>query len=64
MDEWMGWWVGGWVGGWVGWMVLFDLIRYVLVNNFSVMSDGSCWVEPVLSSDKCALLKVTTQRRR
>ena len=28
---------------------LFDLILYVPVNNLSVMSDGSSWVEPVLS---------------
>ena len=30
---------------------LFDLILYVPVNNLSVMSDGSSWVEPVLSKD-------------
>ena len=36
----------------------FDLILYVPVNNFSVIS------EPVLSKDKCVLLKDTTQRRR
>ena len=40
---------------------LFDLILYVWVNNFSVMSDRSSWVEPVLSKDKCGLLKDTTQ---
>ena len=39
---------------------LFDLILYVPVNNFSVMWDGSSWVEPVLGKDKCVLLKVTT----
>ena len=31
---------------------LFDLILYVPVNNFSVMSDKSSWVEPVLSKDQ------------
>ena len=36
-------WMDGWVdlsgvGGGDGWMVLLDLIHYVLVNNFSVMS--------------------------
>ena len=40
---------------------LFDLILYAPVNNFSVMSDGTSWVEPVLSKDKCVLLKDTTQ---
>ena len=40
---------------------LFDLILYVPVNNFSVMSDRSSWVEPVLSKDKCVLLKETTR---
>ena len=30
-------------------LVLFDLILYIPVNNFSVMSDGSFWVEPVLN---------------
>ena len=43
---------------------LFDLIPYVPVNNFSVMSDGSSWVEPVLSKDQCVLLKNTTQWRQ
>ena len=38
---------------------LFDLIPYVPVNNLS--GDGSSWVEPVLSKDKCVLLKDTTQ---
>ena len=28
---------------------LFDFILYIPVNNFSFMSDGSSWVEPVLS---------------
>ena len=40
---------------------LFDLILYTPVNNFSVMWDGSFWVEPVLSKNKCVLLKDTTQ---
>ena len=40
---------------------LFNLILYVWVNYFSVMSDRSSWVEPVLSKDKCGLLKDTTQ---
>ena len=44
---------------------LFDLILYVPVNNLSVCQDnGSIWVEPVLSKDKCVLLKDTTQRPR
>ena len=38
-----------------------DWSFYVPVNNFSVMSDGSSWVEPVLSKDKFVLLKDTTQ---
>ena len=40
---------------------LFDLILYIPVNNYSVMSGRSSWVEPVLSKDKFVLLKVTTQ---
>ena len=41
---------------------LFVLILYVPVNNFSVIFwDGSSWVGPVLSKDKCVLLKDTTQ---
>ena len=34
-----------------GHLFLFDLILYVPVNNFSVMSDGSSSVGPVLSKD-------------
>ena len=34
---------------------LFDLFLYIPVNNFS------SWLEPVLSKDKCAMLKDTTQ---
>ena len=40
---------------------LFDLILYVSINNLSVMSVRSSWVEPVLSKDKCVFLKDTTQ---
>ena len=43
---------------------LFDLILYVPVNTFQLCRDGSSWVEPVLSKDKCVLLKGTTQWRR
>ena len=35
--------------------VWFDSLRPL--NNLSVMRDGSSWVEPVLSKDKCVLLK-------
>ena len=38
-------------------VVLFDLIIYITVNNFQLSWDGSSWVEPVLSKDKCVLLK-------
>ena len=41
-------------------LFLFDLILYVPVNNFQLCLDGSSWVEPELSKDKCALLKDTT----
>ena len=37
--------------------VLFDLIIYVPSAIFQLNKDGSSWVEPVLSSDKCVLLK-------
>ena len=36
---------------------LFDLILYVLSTIFQLYRDGSSWVEPVLSWDKCVLLK-------
>ena len=49
------------VAGLIHALVLFGLILYVPVNNFSVMSDGSSWVEPVLSSILSILLKDTTQ---
>ena len=32
-------------------LLLFDLILYVPVNNFSVMSNRSSWVEPVLRAE-------------
>ena len=38
-------------------MILFDLILYVLSSIFQLNRDGSSWVEPVLSLDKCVLLK-------
>ena len=36
---------------------LFDLILYVPSTIFQLNRDGSSWVEPVLSLDKCFLLK-------
>ena len=36
---------------------LFDLILYVPSTIFQLYTDGSSWVEPVLSWDKCVLLK-------
>ena len=36
---------------------LFDLIIYVPSTIFQLNRDGSSWVEPVLSLDKCVLLK-------
>ena len=36
---------------------LFDLIVYVPSTIFQLYRDGSSWVEPVLSYDKCVLLK-------
>ena len=35
---------------------LFDLILYVPSTIFQLNRDGSSWVEPVLSKDKCDLL--------
>ena len=32
-------------------LILFDLILYVPVNNFSVLSGQVLWVEPLLSKD-------------
>ena len=37
--------------------VLFDLILYVPSTIFQLNRGGSSWVEPVLSYDKCVLLK-------
>ena len=37
--------------------VLFDLILYVPSTIFQLNSSGSSRVEPVLSKDKCVLLK-------
>ena len=36
---------------------LFDLILYVSSTIFQLNRDRSSWVEPVLSKDKCVLLK-------
>ena len=36
---------------------LFDLILNVPSTIFQLNRDGSSWVEPVLSYDKCVLLK-------
>ena len=36
---------------------LFDLILYVPSTIYQLCRDGSSWVEPVLSMDKCVLLK-------
>ena len=36
---------------------LFDLILYVSSTIFQLNRDGSSWIEPVLSWDKCVLLK-------
>ena len=36
---------------------LFDLILYVPSTIFQLYRDGSSWVDPVLSWDKCVLLK-------
>ena len=38
-------------------MCLFDLILYVPSTIFQLNRDGISWVEPVLSLDKCVLLK-------
>ena len=37
--------------------VLFEFILYVPSTIFQLHRDGSSWVEPVLSYDKCVLLK-------
>ena len=36
---------------------LSDLILYIPSTIFQLNRDGSSWVEPVLSKDKCVLLK-------
>ena len=36
---------------------LFDLILYIPSTIFQLYRDRSSWVEPVLSQDKCVLLK-------
>ena len=41
----------------VSFVCLFDLIFYVPSTIFQFNRDGSSWVEPVLSYDKCVLLK-------
>ena len=38
-------------------IVMFNLILYVPSTIFQLNRDRSSWVEPVLSWDKCALLK-------
>ena len=38
-------------------VLLFDLILYVPSTIFQLNRDGSSWVEPELSQDKCVLLK-------
>ena len=37
--------------------ILFDLILYVSSTIFQLNRDRSSWVEPLLSLDKCVLLK-------
>ena len=39
----------------------FDLILEIPVNNFQLCWDRSSLVEPILSKDRCVLLKNTTQ---
>ena len=36
---------------------MFDLILYVPSTIFQLNMDGSSWLKPVLSYDKCVLLK-------
>ena len=38
-------------------LFLFDLILYVPSTIFQLNRDGPSWIEPVLSLDKCVLLK-------
>ena len=42
---------------WNFFVCLFDLILYVPSTIFQLYRVGSSWVEPVLSKDKCVLLK-------
>ena len=44
-----------------GLVCLFDLILYVPI--FQLCRDGSSCVEPILSKDKCVLLKDTTNNK-
>ena len=46
---------GGSGGG--GFVCLFGLILYAPSTIFQLYRDGSSWVEPVLSENKCVLLK-------
>ena len=41
----------------LGKQFLFDLILYIPSTIFQLNKDGSSWVEPVLSKDKCVFLK-------
>ena len=43
---------------------LFDLILYVPSTIFQLNRDGSSWVEPVLSYDKCVRLEPAAPRSR
>ena len=45
-------------------IVLFHLILYVPSTIFQLCRNGSSWVEPVLSQNKCVLLKDTMQWHR
>ena len=38
-------------------IVLFDLILYIPSTIFQLNRDGSSWVDPIISWDKCVLLK-------
>ena len=45
-------------------VVVFYLLLYIQSTVFQLCQDWSSWVEPVLSSDNCVLLKNTTQCRQ
>ena len=49
---------------WFLFVCLIWFFRSYWLNIFQLCRDGSSWVEPVLSKDKCVLLKATTQWRR